>query len=232
MKRRVLIIDNAIHRFLFKPPWHWKACLRGTAVDVVNAPSGHPLPDLGGYTHVILTGSEASLLAQRPWFEEECRLIRDAAHRGIPLLGSCFGHQMLVYALSGPAALRPSKTPEVGWVSVDVIEPDELLADVPHPWHVFSFHFDEVADPPTPWKILARSDRCAVHALRYGNRPIWGIQAHPEISERKAEFLARLYLLVCGRAGRRAATDFRRPAVRDRAVHSIVRRFLSVGPAV
>lgn len=228
MTPRVLILDNAVHRFLFKPPWHWKAALGAVPVDVVNVPSGRRIPPLDEYTHLILTGSEASVLEPKPWFDAEAKAIREATERGLPMLGSCFGHQMLVHALSGPERLRRSETPEVGWIEVDVFERDELLADVPRPWHVFSFHLDEVVAPSPPWRVLARSDRCAVHAVRYGDRPIWGIQPHPEISERKAEFFARLYLLVYGGAGRETVSGLRRPEPRDRAIHGIVQRFLGV----
>ena len=229
MPFRVLIVDNAVHRFLFKPAQHWKAALRDVPVDVVNAPSGSALPELAGYSHVLLTGSEASVLRPAPWLQRECELVRDAEARGIPLLGSCFGLQVLVYAISSPAAIRRSPTPEVGWISVDIVESDELLAGVPRPWHVFTFHLDEVADAPPPWRVLARSERCAAHALRYGDQRIWGIQGHPEISGRAVGFLARRYLSARGSRSGGVIGGHRRHAAREATVDAIARSFLAAG---
>jgi GMP synthase-like glutamine amidotransferase len=130
---------------------------------------------------VIVTGSEASISKPEPWFEVELAAIRRAFDLGKPIFGSCFGHQMLVVALSGAEYARPSPTPELGWAPVEVLARDELFDGLPNPFWVFVSHFDEVCDPPSPWQVLARSAGCAVHAIRYGDRPIWGIQAHPEI---------------------------------------------------
>jgi putative transcriptional regulator len=58
------------------------------------------------YSHAILTGSEASILADTEWIVRTCDLTRALDARGVKLLGSCFGHQMLGRALSGPGGRR------------------------------------------------------------------------------------------------------------------------------
>jgi GMP synthase-like glutamine amidotransferase len=199
MSPRVLLVDNAVHRFLFKPTWHWKAYLREVSVSVVNVPSGRALPAIEGFSHIILTGSEASILERKPWFSTEVELIRRAVELGIPILGSCFGHQMLVYALSGPEWVRASNPPEVGWAEIEMLGSDELFQDLPNPWRTFVYHFDEAFDPPAPWVRLGRTAHCTTHVLRYGRSPVWGIQAHPEISTRKA----KLFIQVSGILGRK-----------------------------
>ncbi len=199
MVPHVLLVDNAVHRFLFKPTWHWKAYLPNVSVHVVNVPSGRAVPALEAFTHIILTGSEASILEHKPWFSTEVDLIRRAVALGIPMLGSCFGHQMLVYALSGAEWVRASNPPEVGWAEIEMLGRDELFQDLPNPWRTFVYHFDEVFDPPVPWVRLGRSTHCDTHVLRYGRSPVWGIQAHPEISTRKA----KLFIQVSGVLGRK-----------------------------
>jgi len=228
MTRRVLILDNAVHRHLFKPAWHWRARLAGhdCEVESANVPSGARIPPLDDVTHLILTGSEASILDPAGWIGVEVAAVRDAVDRGIPILGSCFGHQMLVHALSGPEHLRRSERPEVGWTTLELLDDDDLLDGVPRPWSVFSFHFDEVVDPPSPWRVLARSDRCAVQAIRYGDRPVWGLQPHPEIARWKAEFLIRLFVLFKRRAAREILAASRRRPNDVRAIASIVWRFI------
>jgi len=228
MQSRLLILDNAIHRHLFRPAAHWRPYLREAAVDVVNVPSGQAIPELGHYTHLLLTGSETSILEPKRWFTSEAGTIREAARRGIPILGSCFGHQMLVYALSGPEHLIRSVPPEIGWASLKILERDELLFDAPDPWHTFVYHFDEVSFPlPEPWRVLARSAQCPAHVIRYGDRPIWGIQAHPELPLAKARLFLVLYLLLARRDRRRLVTAMRRPSREDRIADRLVDRFLT-----
>ena len=120
MSTRVLLVNNAVHRHLFKPTWHWRTHLKGIETQSVHLPSGDRPPDLAAFSHIILTGSEASILDPKPWFETESALIREAVDRGIPILGSCFGHQMLVYSLAGPQFLQASKPPEVGWANIEM----------------------------------------------------------------------------------------------------------------
>jgi GMP synthase (glutamine-hydrolysing) len=87
---------------------------------------------------------------------------------------------MLAWALSGPEYVRRAPSPELGWVAVDILARDPLLAGLATPWHAFAAHLDEVVAPPAPWRVLALNDACAVEAMRYGDRPVWGIQPHPE----------------------------------------------------
>jgi len=230
MRTRLLLLDNAVHRLVFRPPWHWRPYLRSASVDVVNVPSGRPIPPLDGHTHLLLTGSEASILRPEPWFAREASTIREAADRGLPILGSCFGHQILVYALSGPEHLTRSPKPEIGWIALERRESDDLLLDAPDPWHVFSYHFDEVAGPPPPWRVLAHSCDCPTHVIRYGDRPIWGIQAHPELPLAKVRIFLAFYLLLSGRDRRRALLAMRRPTQQDRVMGEIAARFLAATP--
>lgn len=224
----VLIVDNAVHRFLFKPSWHWKAHLKGIETTVVNVPSGASLPSLDEISHMILSGSEASILQPKAWFETEAELVRDAIKREIPILGSCFGHQLLVYALSGPEYLQRSGPPEVGWAEIEMVENDRLFEGLPNPWATFVYHFDEVVDPPQPWRKLGRTSHCDTHVLRYGDRPIWGIQAHPEISSSKARIFLRITLLSGRKPVRHILHALRGAPPRNDIAAQILKRFLAV----
>jgi len=224
----VLIVDNAVHRFLFRPSWHWKAHLKGVETHEINAPSGVGLPPPGRFTHVILTGSEASILRPKPWFQDEATWIRQAVDQGIPVLGSCFGHQMLVLALSGPDHLARSDPPEVGWAQIERIGSDPLFDELPDPWSTFVFHFDEVVEPPPPWRKLGRTAHCDTHVLRYGDRPVWGIQAHPEISSRKAKLFLRLTLIAGLKPARHVLHALRHAPPRNEVADTLLERFLAI----
>jgi GMP synthase-like glutamine amidotransferase len=180
MQKRVLVLDNSIDRATYHPVAEWSRHFAGVPFDAISVPSGEPIPPLDPYTHLIVTGSEASARQPESWFDAEADAVRGAVDRGLAVLGSCFGHQMLAWALSGPEYVRRAPSPELGWVAVDILARDPLLAGLATPWHAFAAHLDEVVAPPAPWRVLALNDACAVEAMRYGDRPVWGIQPHPE----------------------------------------------------
>jgi len=224
---KVLIIDGSIYPDIYRPADHWIALIGDVPSESVHLPSGEPVPDLSEYTHLIVTGSEASINADDPWFEIEERIILDAFNRKMPILGSCFGHQMLARAISGRECVGQSPAPELGWIPIEVIEEDELFEGLKNPFHAFVSHFDEVRDPPAPWKVLARSEHCPVHAMRHGDRPVWGIQSHPEINPGDGRALLEGFIDKAPESA-----DLIRPALgqtpRDDGIASeIVQRFLN-----
>jgi GMP synthase-like glutamine amidotransferase len=106
--RRLLIVDLSGYPAVYRPVEHWRPHVeaRGVRVDVCRPPDGDATADLAPYSHAILTGSEASILADTEWIVRTCDLTRALDARGVKLLGSCFGHQMLGRALSGPGGRR------------------------------------------------------------------------------------------------------------------------------
>jgi len=229
METRVLILDGAGNRELYRPSEHWAKHFDGAAYDAAHMPSGEPAPSLDRYTHLILTGSEASIIEPVPWFDRMARTIREAAERGLSILGSCFGHQMLVYALSGSKHVRRAPKPEIGWVAIEILADDPLFVDTPRPWHTLASHFDEVVDPPPPWRVLAKNETCAVQALRYGDRPIWGIQPHPEIEPEEAKRLFRHAIDWLPERADIFRAALAQPVRDDGAIGGIVKQFLESG---
>jgi len=225
--KRVLIIDGSIYPDIYRPADHWRALLGEVPSGSTHLPSGEPVPDLAGYSHIILTGSESSIFADDPWFEVESKVILDAFEEEKAILGSCFGHQMLARTLSGREYVALSPTPELGWTSVEVVEKDELFDGQKNPFFVFVSHFDEVRNPPAPWKILARSERCAVHAMRYGDRPIWGVQSHPEITPEDGRVLLEGFIEKTPDKAHLIRPALTQTPRDDRLAAEIVRRFLN-----
>jgi GMP synthase-like glutamine amidotransferase len=143
------VLDNSLDPDVYKPVLHWSRWLT-EGWTAFRAPEGRFPRLTDGYTHLILTGSEASILKREGWVDAEVDLVRDALAMRVTILGSCYGHQLLALAIGGPS-------------------------------YAFTLHFDEVVDPGGLFKLLAETPLCRIHAFQYGERPAWGIQAHPEI---------------------------------------------------
>ena len=179
MDVKIAIIDNSINPSIYTPVIHWSSFLevRWQAFTARE----HNFPNLDdGFTHLILTGSEASILKREQWVDLEIELTLEAINRNIPILGSCWGHQLLALALAGPAHIKASEHPEIGWISVEVTEENTLLGKKGQEHHVFSSHFDEVVDLSSDFNVFVSSETCQNHAFQWRRNPVWGIQSHPE----------------------------------------------------
>jgi GMP synthase-like glutamine amidotransferase len=226
--KRVLILDGSIWPELYRPSEQWRALIGDVPSDAVHLPSGETVPDPARYTHVIVTGSEASITGHEPWYDVEADAVRRAVDLRLAVLGSCFGHQMLVRALSGEGFTAASPTPELGWTPIHLLGDDPLFDGLQDTFWAFVSHFDEVRDPPPPWRVLARSDGCDVQAIRYGDAPVWGIQAHPEIPPAQGRALLEGFLVK-----HPEREGLIRPALEstprdDGTIGEIVARFLEV----
>ena len=105
------------------------------------------------------------------WIGDEIAFTRSAISLGVPVLGICFGGQMLAAAVGGSVSLAPA--PEIGWVSLSTSAPDLIEAG---PW--FSWHFDRFT-LPSGVDVLARTS-AADQAFTVGRA--LGLQFHPEVT--------------------------------------------------
>jgi GMP synthase-like glutamine amidotransferase len=220
----VAIVDNSIAPSVYRPVEHWAAFLQVPFASF-RAPEGR-LPDLDkDFTHLILTGSEASIVDREDWVSAEVEFVRDALGRNLPLLGSCYGHQLLVLALCGPAHVRRCSRPEIGWYPITICKQSGLLGEEGIRY-AFSSHFDEVVELDERFRVLASSPDCPIQAFELKGRPVWGIQFHPEIDIPSA----RQYLQNLVDLGLRTSSlfaDALRMSPRDSGlIHGIVHHFL------
>jgi len=131
------------------------------------------LPDPLAYDAIVPLGSRWSVNDVdngMDWIASEAAMVRDAQAAGVPMLGVCFGGQLLAHALGGSVSRAPS--PEIGWYEIDSSRTDLIPAG---PW--FEWHSDRFAIPSDAVEI-ARSSR-ASQAFVLGRT--MGIQFHPEV---------------------------------------------------
>ncbi|QBY01358.1 type 1 glutamine amidotransferase [Rhodophyticola sp. CCM32] len=151
---------------------------------------GGEFPDsLEGYDGIFLSGSPHGAYEDIDFITREHDLITDAADKGIPILGICFGSQILASALCGRDQVFRRDHCEIGYKDLPVTraaKDDPIAADLDENVHMFVWHNDEVRGDHPDMTILAYSDICPNHIWRYRDRPFWGIQGHPEITAAQA----------------------------------------------
>jgi GMP synthase-like glutamine amidotransferase len=158
------------------------ALLNGKEAQLVHVSAGEAIPPAEGFSHIILSGSEASAVEERPWNKSLEDVIRCAIDGRIPFLGICYGHQFLARVLCGRSSVRKASSPEFGWTKIRVQAPDNPLFAGTRELVTMVSHYDEVRHEMVPKEltILATSDACRVHAFQLRDLPMWGVQFHPE----------------------------------------------------
>ena len=189
-------------------------------------------PDPGGHDAIVFFGAAWSVYDEDTigsWIGDEIAFARSAMDLGVPVLGICFGGQMLAAAIGGSVSRAPA--PEIGWSMVDTSVPGLIDAG---PW--FQWHFDRFT-VPAGVPVLARS-AVADQAFRVGRT--LGLQFHPELTSSVLECW-----LDNGGAGQLAACEVDAGALLEQTnslesvsalrAHELVRRFVTdvtTGPAV
>jgi GMP synthase (glutamine-hydrolysing) len=151
------------------------------AVDVVEVHREHPLPDAAEPSGIVVTGSPALVTDREPWSERTAAWLRQVVEAGTPLLGICYGHQLLAHALGGRVEQSP-RGREIGTVALDVSEQaadDALLQVLSNGDLAHASHVQSVTELPPGARLLASTRLDPNHAFAVGDRA-FGVQFHPE----------------------------------------------------
>lgn len=134
---------------------------------------------------------------------------------GIPILGICYGMQLACDVLGSRVESAPAR--EYGRAYCRVLRPDPLLAGLPEQFQVWMSHGDQVASLGEEFVPLAATDTCPIAAVRHNDRPIYGLQFHPEVTHtpQGAIILRNFLLAVCGCSGRWQLGDFARQTIAE-----------------
>jgi GMP synthase (glutamine-hydrolysing) len=149
---------------------------------------------------VVLSGSSAPWATHDPGSLErlgEAVLAADA-----PVLGICGGMQLLARFAGGRiATMVPAEREELGYAPLEVIDADDLLAGLSERPTVYHDHRDEVIALPEGFRVLARTESCAIQAIAAPERRWWGTQFHPERFDDEhpdGEHVLRNYFFLAG----------------------------------
>jgi GMP synthase-like glutamine amidotransferase len=161
-----------------------RAAERGFALTSLIREQSGEWPSLAGIDLIISLGSEWSVYWDhvQPSVDAEISMLAEAHRRGVPIIGLCFGSQLLARMLG--AAVEKAPVAEVGWFTVQPTPAgDEGLID-PGPW--FEWHYDRWALPEGA-ELLAAND-LANQAFRLGRT--FATQFHPEVTPEIVSFWA------------------------------------------
>ena len=150
---------------------------------VINVTAGETLPAPQDVSGALITGSAAMVTERAPWSERTAGWIRNAMDVDLPLLGVCYGHQLMAHALGGRVDYLPGGR-EIGTLPIELLagaEQDPLAAHLPAEFRAHTTHEQSVLEVPKDARVLARSARDPHHLLRYGHAAI-SVQFHPEFN--------------------------------------------------
>jgi GMP synthase (glutamine-hydrolysing) len=167
--------------------------IRELGVHAVVADVHRPAADLAGARGIIISGGPASVTA--PTSPSVDPAIYDL---GVPILGICYGHQLLARDLDGRVA--PGITKEYGHSSLHAGE-GRLFRGLPaRQFTVWMSHGDTVVDVPPGFVITGETDDCKVAAMEHAGRRLFGLQFHPEVvhTEHGTEIYRTFVFDVCG----------------------------------
>jgi GMP synthase (glutamine-hydrolysing) len=150
--------------------------------DVQNDSVGRPdLEKLEQYSGVISLGAHAGVLEEEkhPWMSHERKIMQWALETETPMLGLCFGSQLLASAAGG--RIYKAETGEFAWTKVNMLPEaahDPVLGVLGETADAFQFHYDSF-DLPKDAVLLGESDG-TIEAFRVGSSA-WATQFHPEV---------------------------------------------------
>ena len=128
-----------------------------------------------GYKGIIFTGGPNSVYdPASPHFDP------DVLHIGIPILGICYGDQLMAYMADGEVSSAESSS-EYGKTTL-YSKNCKLFHNVPHTSFCWMSHTDFISRPPVGFQTIAHTDKCSCAAMCDESRNLYGVQFHPEVS--------------------------------------------------
>ncbi len=149
---------------------------------------------------IVLSGGPASVYESgAPSLEKET--FEYIINNGIPLIGLCYGHHLIIQLLKGK--IIPKEYKEYGKTELHVLKFNDIFSGLEEFENVWMSHGDQITDLPNEFEIYGSTDSCAIAA--YGNpiKKIYGLQFHPEVQHTTHgnKMLSNFIFKICGCKG-------------------------------
>lgn len=152
---------------------------------------------------IITTGGPASVdKPDSPTCSEELFKL------GIPILGICYGFQLMTYKLGGKVA--PAAVSEYGETKAEFDTSSVIFSGLKKNQTVLMSHNDRVTEIPDGFKVTASTSNCPIAAIENNDKKLYGVQFHPEVihTEHGREIIKNFLYSVCGAKGDYRMDDF------------------------
>ncbi|MGE4267796.1 MAG: glutamine amidotransferase [Deferribacterales bacterium] len=139
------------------------------------------LPKPDDFDGILITGAHEMVTDRHEWSEMTAKWLKEAVAKEIPIMGVCYGHQLLAHAMGGIVGDHP-KGPEIGTVDINLTpeaKKDPVFKSMPKSFKAHVTHTQSVLTLPEGAVLLAENDYEPHHAFRIGKNA-WGVQFHPE----------------------------------------------------
>ena len=170
------------------------AALAFEAIDVLG---GTPYPAPSRCDAYVITGSRHSVYEDLPWLPGLVEFVRRALRAGRPVLGICFGHQLMAHFFGGQ--VRRAQGWAVGVHGSRVLASEAWMAPPAKAINLLSSHQDQVIQLPNGAQLIAGNDFCPVAGFTLG-RQVLTFQGHPEFRKAYSEDLMNLRRRQIGEA--------------------------------
>ncbi len=145
---------------------------------------------------IIFTGGPNSV-----YLEESLKCSREIFDLGIPILGICYGSQLMAYMLGGTVTTAPAS--EYGRTDVEIDTASFLFEGIHKNTVCWMSHADYIKTPPEDFRIIAHTTVCPVAAMECPERKLYAVQFHPEVlhTVEGQKMLSNFVYNICGCAG-------------------------------
>ncbi len=156
-----------------------------------------------GVIGIILSGGPQSVFAKTAPHPD-----RAIFQMGLPVLGICYGVQLMGHFLGGKVA--PSKEREYGHGHLSIKKPGKLFAGLPRKLRIWNSHGDKLTKLPPGFEAIAESENSPYSGIQDAKRGFYGIQFHPEVfhTERGVDIIRNFLVGVCGATQDWTTKDF------------------------
>ena len=137
---------------------------------------------------------------------------------GIPVLGICYGCQLMAYSLGGTVAAATEATArEYGKTLTEFDTHSAIFQDLPASSVTWMSHGDYISRVPDGFTVTAKTAVCPTAAMACPEKRLYGVQFHPEVQHtvEGSEMLRRFLYTVCGASGDWTMADYRQTAIRS-----------------